>query len=158
MSDRSVRECWYLLKLSSSLIGLVKGPHPEPMPPELILNKVSPEIGVVNKSLASVKTVTPPIETIPYIFPVVSLLEVLPKKPNVGVRLLLQRPCISLVYQQVVQQHRERWDVVNDKLRKVTRLVDGVVTTCASNNLEENDLPRNLPTIFQSLESYVMHS
>ena len=61
--------------------------------------------------------------------------------------------------QQVVkQQHQERWDAVNDKLSKVTRLVGDVMTTCANNNLEETDLPRNLYTIFQSLESYVMHS
>jgi len=47
---------------------------------------------------------------------------------------------------------------VDDKLGKVTRLVSDVVVTCVDNTLEENDLPGSLPTIFRSLESYVMHS
>jgi hypothetical protein len=47
---------------------------------------------------------------------------------------------------------------VNDKLGKVTQLVSNVVVTCADNALEENDLPRNLPIIFEYLESYAMHS
>jgi len=42
---------------------------------------------------------------------------------------------------------------VNDKLEKVSRLVRNVKATCADSNLEENDLPHSLPTIFQSLES-----
>lgn len=121
--------------------------------------KTGPSISATNDSLTltPVKVDTPLAKRIPYIFPVVSLLEVLPKQ-NAGVRLLLQRPIILLVCQQVVTQHQEKWDVVNDKLGKVTQLVGNVVTTCANNNLEENDLPRNLHTIFQSLESYAMHS
>ena len=59
---------------------------------------------------------------------------------------------------QEVKLHQERWDIVDSKLRKVARLVNDVVTTCVNNNLEENDLPPSLHTIFQSLESYVIHS
>ena len=47
---------------------------------------------------------------------------------------------------------------MNDKVRKVARLVSDVVATCKDKNLEEDDLPRSLRTIFQSLESYALHS
>ena len=47
---------------------------------------------------------------------------------------------------------------MNDKLGKVTQLVSDVATTSSDDALEENDLPGSLPTIFQSLQSYAMHS
>ena len=56
-----------------------------------------------------------------------------------------------------MKHRQEAWDDVNDKLEKVANLVRYVGTTCENNNLEENDLPRNLHAIFQSLETYVMH-
>ena len=140
-----------------SLIALVKVPHPDPIPPERILNKSDTPKSTINGSFAFVKDPTPLAERIPYISPVASLLEALPTQ-NASVRLLLQRSFILLIHLQESKLHQERWDPVNNKLGKVTQLVNDVVTTCANNNLEENDLPRSLHTIFQSLESYAVHS
>lgn len=56
-----------------------------------------------------------------------------------------------------MKQHQKMWDVVDDKLRKVTRLVSDV-KTCANNNLKGYDLPPGLHTAIQSLESYAMYS
>ena len=58
------------------------------MPRGLILNKVDPSISAINSSVASAKEAIPLAERIPYIFPVASLLEELPKQ-NAGVQLLL---------------------------------------------------------------------
>jgi hypothetical protein len=57
-----------------------------------------------------------------------------------------------------VKLHQERWHFVNDKVGKVNKLVDNVVATCRSENLEEDDLPHSLPIIFRSLELYALHS
>jgi hypothetical protein len=58
------------------------------MPPGLILKKADPSISAINRSPASVEEEIPLAERIPYIFPVASLLEELPKQ-NAGVPLLL---------------------------------------------------------------------
>jgi len=57
-----------------------------------------------------------------------------------------------------VKQHKEQWDIVKDRLETVASLVSEVGTTCRNNNLEENDLPRSLHTVFQSIETYAMQS
>ena len=72
-----------------SLIGLVKVPHPDPIPPERILNKSDTPKSTINGSFAFVKDPTPLAERIPYISPVASLLEALPTQ-NASVSLLLQ--------------------------------------------------------------------
>ncbi len=57
-----------------------------------------------------------------------------------------------------MKQHKEQWDVVQDKLEKVASLVSDVGTMCRNKDLGENDLPRSLHAIFQTLETYAMHS
>ena len=139
----------FLNSTFSLLFGLVKASH---LPSELIPDIIDPPISEINGPLAITLA-----ERIPYISPVASLLEALTTQ-NASVRLLLQRPFILLMCPQEVKLHQETWDLVNNKLGKVSRLVNDVVTTCVNNHLEENDLPRSLRTVFRSLESYVLYS
>jgi len=57
-----------------------------------------------------------------------------------------------------VEHRQEMWDIVNDRPGKVVDLVSDIGMTCENNNLEENDLLRNLHAIYQSLETCAMHS
>ena len=61
------------------------------------------------------------------------------------------------MHSQEVKQNKEEWDVVMDKLERIAGLVDNVGTLCEEYNLEENDVPRGLRVIFESLESYVTY-
>ena len=53
-------------------------------------------------------------------------------------------------------QHEETWDATKDNVRKLAALVSHVGRTCENNNLAAVDLPHNLPTISQSLVTYVI--
>ena len=55
-----------------------------------------------------------------------------------------------------MKNYKEKWGVVKDKLKKVASLVSNIGKACNDNNLEENDLPLDLCTIFQTLETYVL--
>jgi hypothetical protein len=57
-----------------------------------------------------------------------------------------------------VKQYKEEWDVVMGRLESIARLVNNVGVACKRYNLEEKDLPDGLRDIFQSLETYAMHS
>ena len=57
-----------------------------------------------------------------------------------------------------MKQYEEEWDVVMEKLKKIAHVVGSLGEKCKTNNLEEKDLPAGLRGIFQSLETYVIHS
>ena len=57
-----------------------------------------------------------------------------------------------------MKQYKEEWDVVMDKLGRVAGLVNNVGASCEKYGLEEKDLPRDLRSIFESLETYAIHS
>jgi len=92
-------------------------------------------MSAIKDSLASLKQATALAERIPYISPLAGV--------------LLQ----ALTIQNESTLHQEKWGAVNEKLGKDANLVSDVGTVCEDNNLEENDLPRSLYTVFQTLES-----
>jgi len=96
-------------------------------------NRTLPPISPSNGPRPRVKDGSTLAKRFPYIPPVVSFLE-------------------EFTTQNEGKQYHKRWDAVNDKLEKVTRLVRDVKTTCANNDLKENDVPHRLPEIFGSLK------
>ena len=55
-----------------------------------------------------------------------------------------------------MNQHIERWGAMMDKVRKLAALVSNVGRTCENSRLEEDDLPHNLVTTFQSIVTYAI--
>jgi hypothetical protein len=60
--------------------------------------------------------------------------------------------------QAVEQGANIKSHVLSDTLRKVAILVIDVGRMCQTKNLEVNDLPRGLDTVFRFLEMYVIRS
>ena len=112
---------------------------------------------VIKDSLASLKEATSLSRRISYIPAVAGLLLQVLTMQDVSVRLFSHdRSFILPVRLQEVKNYKEKWGVVKDKLKKVASLVSNVGKACEDNNLEENDLPLDLRTIFQTLETYVL--
>ena len=57
-----------------------------------------------------------------------------------------------------MEHRQETWDIVNNRPGTVVNLVSDIGMTCENNNLEENNLSRNLHAIFQSLGTCAMYS
>jgi len=55
-----------------------------------------------------------------------------------------------------MSQSTGRWAATINKVQNLAALVSNVGRMCENNNLEEDDLPHNLLTIFQSLVTYAV--
>jgi hypothetical protein len=53
-----------------------------------------------------------------------------------------------------MKQGEDNWEVVVDKLEKVTTLLNNIGKWCALHDLKESDLPPSLCGIFQAVKTY----
>jgi hypothetical protein len=55
-----------------------------------------------------------------------------------------------------MRQYEEDWEVIMDKLEKITILLNSLGNWCALHDLEESDLPPSLRGMFPAFRTYAI--